>query len=112
MQKTGKVYFKDKLAGRVWLDEIENLYGFQYNPEYLKTNGARAVSFTLPLREEPYLFDKMIPFFDGLIPEGWLLDIALKNWKLDANDRMGLLLTACEDCIGAVYIKADGKNEG
>ena len=46
----------------------------------------------------------MIPFFDGLIPEGWLLDIAQKNWKLDPRDRMGLLLTCCKDCIGAVSI--------
>lgn len=112
MDKTGKVYFKDQYAGRVWLDEIENQYGFQYDPKYLKTIGARPVSFTLPLREEAFLSERMIPFFDGLIPEGWLLDIALKNWKLDANDRIGLLLTACEDCIGAVYIKGDAKNEG
>ena len=44
----------------------------------------------------------MFPFFDGLIPEGWLLDIATKNWKLNPNDRMGLLMTCCKDCIGAV----------
>lgn len=30
----------------------------------------------------------MIAFFDGLIPEGWLLDIAIDNWKLDRRDRM------------------------
>jgi serine/threonine-protein kinase HipA len=46
----------------------------------------------------------MFPFFDGLIPEGWLLDIATKNWKLNPNDRMGLLMTCCKDCIGAVGI--------
>jgi serine/threonine-protein kinase HipA len=47
----------------------------------------------------------MIPFFDGLIPEGWLLDITVKNWKTNPNDRMGLLLFACKDCIGAVSIE-------
>lgn len=47
----------------------------------------------------------MLPFFDGLIPEGWLLEIAGKNWKLNARDRMGLLLACCRDCIGAVSIE-------
>jgi serine/threonine-protein kinase HipA len=46
----------------------------------------------------------MFPFFDGLIPEGWLLDIATRNWKLNPNDRMGLLMTCCKDCIGAVGV--------
>ena len=45
------------------------------------------------------------PFFDGLIPEGWLLDIAQKNWKIDSRDRMALLPACCRDCIGAVSIE-------
>ncbi len=46
----------------------------------------------------------MFPFFDGLIPEGWLLDVAVDNWKLKSTDRMGLLLACCKDCIGAVSV--------
>jgi serine/threonine-protein kinase HipA len=46
----------------------------------------------------------LFPFFDGLIPEGWLLDIAQKNWKLNPRDRMGLLMACCKDCIGAVSV--------
>src|SRR5665213_2059260 len=103
MTRSGQVFFKDRLAGKVWQDEIENRFGFQYEKSYLNSENAQPVSFTLPMREEPYLSDNMIPFFDGLIPEGWLLNIVVKNWKLDARDRMGLLLTACRDCIGAVY---------
>jgi len=102
MRRSGKVLFKDNPAGIVWQDE--NGYGFLYNKDYLKEVGAYPVSWTLPLREEPYHSNTMIPFFDGLIPEGWLLEITVKNWKIDPNDRMGLLLTACKDCIGAVSI--------
>lgn len=105
MKRSGKVFFTDKLAGVVWLDESENLYGFEYDPAYLKDPENRPVSLTLPLREKPFTSNTMIPFFDGLIPEGWLLDIVVKNWKLDSRDRMGLLLTACRDCIGAVHIE-------
>jgi serine/threonine-protein kinase HipA len=46
----------------------------------------------------------LFPFFDGLIPEGWLLNIALANWKIKPNDRFGLLVTLCKDCIGCVSI--------
>jgi serine/threonine-protein kinase HipA len=47
----------------------------------------------------------MIPFFDGLIPEGWLLEIAVDNWKLNPRDRMNLLLTLCKDNIGDISIE-------
>lgn len=46
-----------------------------------------------------------VSHFDGLIPEGWLLDIAMKNWKLNHDDRFGLLLTVCKDSIGDVRIE-------
>jgi serine/threonine-protein kinase HipA len=104
MNRSGRVLFKNELAGIVWQDE--NGYGFEYDKNYLKLKNASPVSLTLPLRSEPYKEKTMIPFFDGLIPEGWLLDITLKNWKLDNRDRMGLLLIACKDCIGAVSVEA------
>jgi len=101
--RKGKVYIKDKLAGIVWEDE--NGFGFQYDKEYLKMPSYGEVSKTLPLREDPFTDRNIIPFFDGLIPEGWLLNIAVKNWKLNQRDRMSLLLTICKDCIGAISIE-------
>ncbi len=102
MNRKAKVLFFGRLAGRIF--ENEDGYVFQYDSEYLKDKNAPAVSFTLPLREEPYIEKAMIPFFDGLIPEGWLLNIVEQNWKINARDRMGLLLACCKDCIGAVSI--------
>ena len=93
----------DLLAGT--LAETEGGYLFAYKPGYLKAPTAEAVSLTLPLSEKAYTSKTMFPFFDGLIPEGWLLDVAEENWKLDRRDRMGLLLACCRDCIGAVSIK-------
>ncbi len=61
-------------------------------------------SLTLPLRAEPFEDKRLFPFFDGLIPEGWLLEIAEKTWKIDPRDRMGLLLACCRDCIGAAGV--------
>lgn len=102
---------QDKVAGYIIQDE--NGYTFTYTPEYLNSPGAMAISMTLPLRKDPFRSNVLFPFFDGLIPEGWLLDIAEKNWKLNPRDRMGLLLACCKDCIGAVSINPTegGKNE-
>ena len=46
----------------------------------------------------------MFPVFDGLIPEGWLLDIASSSWKIDPRDRMSLLMACCKDCIGNISV--------
>jgi serine/threonine-protein kinase HipA len=62
------------------------------------------ISLTLPLQEKSFTNKILFPFFDGLIPEGWLLDIVQNNWKLNPRDRMGLLLACCKDCIGAVSV--------
>jgi len=86
-----------------WLTQDENGYHFQYDQDYLK-KALPPVSLTLPLQETPFNSQVLFPFFDGLIPEGWLLAIAERNWKLNPRDRMGLLLACCKDCIGAVSI--------
>ena len=101
--RKAKVYMHQKWAGSIIEDEEG--YLFQYSEEYLTQDDAEPVSLTLPLQKEPFRDKVLFPFFDGLIPEGWLLDIAEKNWKLNARDRMGLLLKTCRDCIGAVSIE-------
>jgi serine/threonine-protein kinase HipA len=103
--KIAKVYMHQALAGR--LTEDEDGYHFQYDESYLDQPNPEPISVTLPITNERYDSKILFPFFDGLIPEGWLLDIAQNNWKLDPRDRMGILLKACQDCIGAVSIRAE-----
>jgi len=79
-------------------------YTFVYSSDYLHQEGAVPVSLTLPLGPEPFHARELMPFFDGLIPEGWLLDLVQETWKLNPRDRMGLLLACCHDCIGAVRV--------
>jgi len=102
MNRTGNVYVKGVLCGK--LSESEEGYTFRYDAEYLLDSKSQAVSMTLPLSSKAYQSKTLFAFFDGLIPEGWLLDIAEKNWKINYKDRMGLLLTCCKDCIGAVSV--------
>ncbi len=103
--KTAIIYYKDIRAGQ--LIEDDNGFRFQYDESYLSDPQAKAVSLTLPLQREAYRSQVLFPFFDGLIPEGWLLDIAQDNWKINVRDRMSLLLACCKDCIGAVSIVED-----
>ncbi len=103
MSRKAKVYLYNQLTG--YLIENENGYEFQYTETYLNSEDPVAVSRLLPLQKEKFTDRSLFPFFDGLIPEGWLLDIAEKNWKLNQNDRMGLLLACCKDCIGAASIR-------
>ncbi|WP_448518536.1 HipA N-terminal domain-containing protein [Rhodoflexus sp.] len=103
--RTAQVKIYDRTAGR--LIEDEDGYHFQYDADYLQLSDAVSISLTLPLQSEAFHSKVLFPFFDGLIPEGWLLHIVEKNWKLNPRDRMGLLLACCRDCIGAVSIEND-----
>lgn len=103
----GYVCVGNILAGEI--RETDDGYEFQYNLEYLQNESAKAVSLTLPITEETYKSKYLFSFFDGLIPEGWLLDVAVRNWKIDVKDRFGLLLASCKDCIGDVSIIAEDR---
>ena len=106
--KQAHVYVNNSLAGVLTEDDLG--YEFRYYSDYLKSEGANAVSLTMPLSVKPYRDKVLFPFFDGLIPEGWLLDIAEQSWKISARDRFSLLLACCKDCIGNVsVIPVDGK---
>jgi serine/threonine-protein kinase HipA len=107
--KRGRVFVDDIFAGII--EQSEGLYSFTYNEDYLNIPNVKPVSLTLPLQSKPFEHKTMIPFFDGLIPEGWLLEIISENWKIDRRDRMSLLLLACKDCIGCVSIVSENFNE-
>jgi serine/threonine-protein kinase HipA len=106
--KRGHVFVEELFAGVI--EERDGLCSFMYDKIYLEKKGMQPVSLTLPLRKDPYQEKNMIPFFDGLIPEGWLLDRITDNWKIDRRDRMSLLLFACKDCIGNVSIVPDNED--
>ena len=108
--RQANIFYKDQLAGI--LTENDSGYDFRYLPEYLSSETAKAVSLTLPLQEEAYTSPVLFSFFDGLIPEGWLLDVILRNTDISILDRMSLLLTCCKDCIGAIsVVPIEGKEE-
>ena len=54
------------------------------------------ISVTLPLRNEPYESEDLFPFFQGLLPEGWYLEIVASTLKIDKEDDYGILLATCK----------------
>lgn len=105
MAKSARVLYDGVLAAI--LSETDEGYVLKYDEQYLSYPSNKPISLTLPLRKEKYISKVLFPFFDGLIPEGWLLDIAVTHWKVKANDRFELLLTTCRDTIGAVTIEPE-----
>lgn len=84
------------------LEELENgKYIFTYDMDYKSA----PVSLTMPLMNKVYEFDKFPPFFEGLLPEGILLEALLRKYKLDKNDYFGQLITVGHDVVGAVAIE-------
>jgi serine/threonine-protein kinase HipA len=101
--RQGNVYYKETLAGTI-TETVEGDYVFTYDAAYVETHPKAFITFSMPVRKAPYTSNRLFPFFEGLIPEGWLLNVATKNWKIKSNDSMGLLLACCKNCIGAVSV--------
>ena len=101
--RKAKVYINENFAGV--LTEDHDGYHFVYDADYLEQKNAKPLSPTMPLQEEEFLKEFMFPVFDGLIPEGWLLDIVDSNWKVNPRDRMRLLMLCCKDCIGNISVR-------
>lgn len=101
--KQAGIYVNDIFCGV--LTEDEEGFHFHYDKDYQNKADAPPVSPTMPLSEQSFDKEMLFPVFDGLIPEGWLLDIASASWKIDPRDRMSLLLACCKDCIGNISVK-------
>ncbi|MCE2961844.1 MAG: HipA N-terminal domain-containing protein [Chitinophagales bacterium] len=86
-------------------------YEFTYDERYAENYAGLFITFQMPVRTSPYRSKRLFPFFDGLIPEGWLLTIAAERWRISKNDRMGLLLACCQNTIGAVSVHPIKENQ-
>lgn len=79
--------------------------GMQFLFTYLDGYSGAPVSLTMPILNKTYAFSKFPPFFEGLLPEGVLLEALLRKYKLDKNDFFGQLLHVGHDVVGAVSIE-------
>ena len=97
------IKYNNIIAGM--LSELDSgEYEFRYDEQFVEKHADMFITFQIPVSNTPFRSKRLFPFFDGLIPEGWLLTIAAESWKKNKNDRMGLLLACCQNTIGAVSV--------
>ena len=99
--RKANIYLHNNLAGVLEEVERNRKYRFRYCEGYT----GPPISHTMPLSNKPYDFDQFPPFFDGLLPEGEMLDGLLRQAKLDSNDCFGQLVAVGGDLVGAVTVE-------
>jgi len=65
----------------------------------------RAISLPMHIKDEPYCFESFPPFFNGLLPEGYMLESLLKRCKIDRTDYFSQLVTVGANMVGSVTVK-------
>jgi serine/threonine-protein kinase HipA len=106
--RRGRVSLDGEYAGVI--EETEAGSRFLYDPAWLARADALPISLTLPLRDAPYDSKGLHPFFENLLPEGWLLELSTAKLKISKDDVFGLLLATCADCVGAVEVRPFDEN--
>ena len=94
----------NNIKAGILTEQDDGTYLFVYDEAYVKNYPNQFITFNMPVSNSPYRSKNLFSFFDGLIPEGWLLNIAIESWRINKNDRMGLLLACCQNAIGAVSV--------
>ena len=95
------VFMQGKPAGI--LEEFEK--GRRYRFIHFDDYSGPPISLTMPVRERSFDFDRFPPFFDGLLPEGVLLEALLKRRKIDRHDYFSQIMAVGEDLVGAVTVR-------
>lgn len=94
------VYVQSDRAG-VLTEVSPTEYYFEYDDNY----EGDSVSLTMPTSQRKYSYNSFPPFFDGLLPEGEMLDGLLENINCSSNDYFSQLIAIGGNMVGAVTIK-------
>ena len=103
MKRRGRVSLDGQPVGVI--EETETGSRFRYDRAWLAREDALPISLTMPLADEVFESRGLLPFFENLLPEGWLLELSTAKLKIAKDDAFGLLLATCADCIGAVEVR-------
>ena len=99
--KKANVFVNGLPAGE--LQEIER--GKLYRFIYLDTYQGAPVSLEMPIAEQIYEFNRFPPFFEGLLPEGMMLEGLLRYAKIDRYDFMSQIIAVGGDLVGNVTVE-------
>ena len=101
--RQARVYLHGVFAGMLQERQAGREYLFQYCEDYQ----GPPVSLSLPLSQREYRFEEFPPFFEGLLPEGDMLDGLLRQYKIDRSDCFSQLIAVGRDTVGAVTVEEE-----
>lgn len=96
---------------REWADRFERVgtlkttlagTSFFYDEAYLSSEFAQPISFSLPLQAEAFTNQDLPPFFEGLLPEGYLRTAMAHALHVDGSFPAGLLQKLNDESIGGL----------
>ena len=85
------------------LQEIEA--GKKYRFAYFEKYRGPSIALTMPTDGKEFMFNRFPPFFEGLLPEGPLLEGLLRQRKIDKFDYLSQLIAVGNDLVGAVTVQ-------
>ena len=98
--RTANVYVEGACAGQL-IEHSANEYRFDYAEGY----SGLPVSLTLPVGKRAFLYNSLPPFFEGVLPEGEMLEGLLRQKKIDRSDLFSQLVAVGGDLVGAVTVE-------
>lgn len=84
------------------LEELDR--GRRYRFTYLEGYSGPSVSLTMPVEKRIHEFTGFPPFFEGLLPEGEMLENLLRQNKIDSRDYFSQLIAVGREMVGAVAV--------
>lgn len=83
----------------------EPVSGREYRFVYDEGYDGPPISLTMPTVQKKYEFSDFPAFFDGLLPEGEMLEGLLRQRKIDRMDFFAQLMAVGEEMVGAVTVQ-------
>ena len=99
------VYLNEQHVG--WLDETEAFVRFTYLPHHVQAKGA-ALSYSLPVRTEPYEGAETEQYFSNLLPDDYVRTRIGEILKIPRENTFALLAAIGGDCAGAISFFPEG----
>ncbi len=99
--RVANVFMHGRKAGTLIEETAGKEYRFEYDGDY----DGEPISLCMPISKRTFEYDRFPPFFDGLLPEGVLLEALLRRGKIDSGDYFSQLLAVGADLVGAVTVE-------
>lgn len=108
MIKSLSVWWDGAVVGTLQIDEHGDL-AFTYAPAWVADPAARAISLSLPKRDEPFSRRETRPFFAGLLPEEGQREAVARALGVSKANDFRLLERLGGDVAGALTLWPEGE---